>query len=216
MRLKHAAALIIAIDLGLSSCAREQATVPSAAATPAQQTAAAKPSASPTASLKPGNLKPVDAPLTVQKLKNARYYILANEPTLLKNGIYENKQKQKFKLDDLVAYGDINQDKIKDAVGTITIERDARSFTYLVAIANDRGEPKNIASEFLGEGVKVKELTATAEKITLKMDKDCCPKQEITRSYNLKDIKPVVTTPAVKDGKHPAEKKSIPTASPKL
>lgn len=208
MKLKNVAALMIAIDLGLSSCAQDQSSVPIAAspsATPkSDQTATAKPSASP---------KPVDAPLTVQKLKNARYYILANQPTPLKEGRYENQQKQTFRLNDLVAYGDLNKDKIKDAVGTITIDRDARSFTYLVALVNDRGEPKNIASEFLGEGVKVKELTANNGQITLKMDKDCCPNQEITRSYDLKDIKPVVTTPATKDTKPLPENLPSPPAS---
>ena len=182
MKFKYAAALIVM--LGLSGCPKEQASAPTASASAIVKPVegqAAKPSPSP---------KPVDAPLTVQKLKNARYYILANEPTPLKDGKYENKQKQTFKLGDLVLYGDINKDKIKDAVGTITIDRDARSFTYLVVVANDRGEPKNVASEFLGEGVKVKELEISSEKITVKMDKDCCPKQEITRSYNLKDIKP--------------------------
>ena len=202
MKANCVAALVMAIGLGLNGCSKEQALTPSPPAS-SQPVAQAKPSP-----------KPVDSPLTVQKLKNARYYILANEPTLLKDGKFENKQKQKFKLDDLVAYGDINQDKIKDAVGTITLDRDARSFTYLVAVANDRGEPKNVASEFLGEGVTVKELAAKDGKITLKMDKDCCPKQEITRSYNLKDIKPTVT-PVPKDSKQSTEKPSIPSASPK-
>ncbi|HEY9906788.1 MAG TPA: hypothetical protein V6D18_04180 [Thermosynechococcaceae cyanobacterium] len=197
MRLKYA--VLLGATIGLTACLKDPSSIPSVSPS-ISPSIVAKPAASPSPSPKPAN-----PPLTVQKLKNAQYYILASEPTLLKDGQYE-KQQQKFKLDDVVAYGDFTKDNIKDAVGSVTIDRDGRKFTYLVAVANDRGNPKNIASEFLGEGVKVQELSASPEKITVKMDKECCPKQEITRSYSLKDIKPAPSAPK--------EKQAGGTASP--
>ncbi|MBD2021681.1 hypothetical protein H6F43_15990 [Leptolyngbya sp. FACHB-36] len=135
------------------------------------------------------------SPLTLQKLKNTEYYVVADSPAPLKNGKYQDKRRS-FSLGDVVAYGDLNRDGIKDAVTTLDIAIGGRTFTYLASVLNQNGSPKNVSSEFLGERVKVKTLAANAGKITVKMDKyapgdaACCPSQEVSRGYTFKETKP--------------------------
>lgn len=181
-------------------------TKPSSTASPTLKTPSPKPT-----SAKPKNSKP---PLTVQKLKNTEYYILSEGPITLKNGKFQDKQKRTFTLGDVVAYGDLNKDGIKDAVGSIDVGINGRTFTYLVGVVNERGNPKNVSAEFLGERVKVKTLSANAGKIDVKMDRyapgdpDCCPSQEISRGFSIKtEQKPSKTS--TKDSKA-SQPKSTP------
>ncbi|NJP08717.1 MAG: hypothetical protein HC866_03905 [Leptolyngbyaceae cyanobacterium RU_5_1] len=156
-------------------------------------------SASPSSSASPASKSSVqtNSPLTVEKLKNAEYYFLAKGPIKLVNGKYEDKQtKRTFTISDVVTYGDLNQDGVKDAATTLNVTiPNSGSFAYLVALVNDAGSPKNISSEFLGPGVTVKTLLIKPDKmIEVVMDQyqpgdpDCCPSLKITRSYKLKDI----------------------------
>ncbi len=114
---------------------------------------------------------------------------MAEGPVKLTNGKFQDKKKRTFTLGDVVAYGDLNKDGIKDAVAPLTVTINGRNFTYLVGVLNEGGNPKNASAEFLGEKVKVKTLSANAGKINVKMDKygpddpDCCPSQTITRTY---------------------------------
>lgn len=199
---------------GCSLLPGENPTVPpTTSASPAattQATTQASPSPSPAATASPAAATKANAPakttpkgkppLTVAKLKNAEYFILAEGPVTLKNGKFQDKQKRTFTLGEVVAYGDLNKDGIKDAVAPLTINIDGRDFTYLVGVLNENGNPKNTSSDFLGERVKVKTLSANAGNIEVKMDKyspgdpECCPSVTITRKYTYKPFKPTDTT----------------------
>jgi hypothetical protein len=135
-------------------------------------------------------------PLTLEKLKNAEYYFLAKGPIRLTQGTYEDKEtKRTYQLSDVVTYGDINKDGIKDAVTALTVTiPNQGNFSYLVALANEAGSPQNISTEFIGSGIKVKSLKVNPDNsIEAVMDQyqagdpDCCPSLKITRTYKLKN-----------------------------
>ncbi|QZZ18585.1 hypothetical protein J5X98_13880 [Leptothermofonsia sichuanensis E412] len=163
---------------------------PVAATSPA---ASIEPAASPSPAQKPK--PPSRPPLTVEKLKNTEYYILADGPIKLTKGTFTDDKKRVFTLEEPVAYGDLNRDGIKDAIAPLTITIDGRKFTYLVGVINEGGNPRHASAEFLGERAKVKTLSANAGKITVKMDKyspgdrDGYPSQTVTREYTFKPFK---------------------------
>ncbi|MCL6432600.1 MAG: hypothetical protein K6T90_00045 [Leptolyngbyaceae cyanobacterium HOT.MB2.61] len=199
-----AAIIGLGFGTGLSSCSvsslpflGEQPIASSASPSPAVST-------SPAASVRPASPTPSPAakpkpkskiPLTVEKLKNTEYYILAEGPVKLTKGKFEDKKKRKFALGDPVAYGDLNRDGIKDAIAPLDITIDGRRFTYLVGVVNNGGNPKHSSAEFLGERVKVKTLSANAGKIEVKFDKyasgdpEGYPSQTISRTYTFKPFK---------------------------
>ncbi len=160
---------------------------PSGAPSPA---ASASPAATP-----PPVAKTLTAPdLTVEKLKNAEYYFLSKGPIKLTNGKYEDPEtKRSFTLGDVVAYGDLNKDGIKDAVSSIQVTiPNQGDFFYLVAFINDNGNPRNISAEFLGPQVKVKTITIKPEQtIEVQMDQyqssPTQPTAAITQTFKLKD-----------------------------
>lgn len=178
--------------LGEQPTASSASPAPIAATSPAASTEpAASPSPSPAQKPKP----PSRPPLTVEKLKNTEYYILADGPVKLAKGTFTDDKKRVFTLGEPVAYGDLNRDGIKDAIAPLTINIDGRKFTYLVGVINEKGEPRHASAEFLGERAKVKTLSANAGKITVKMDKyspgdpDGSPSQTVTREYSFKPFK---------------------------
>lgn len=144
-------------------------------------------SASPTPGIRP--------PLTVEKLKNAEYYFLAKGPVKLVNGKYEDPStKRIYTMSEVVAYGDINKDGIKDAVTVLKVTiPNQGDFSYLVALLNEGGNPKNISSEFMGPQIVTKSLKVNSDNsIEAVMDQfqagdpACCPSLKITRTYKLK------------------------------
>lgn len=151
-------------------------------------------SASPAATTAPV-AKTLTAPdLTVEKLKNAEYYFLAKGPVKLVNGKYEDPEtKRIFTMSDVVTYGDLNNDGIKDAVTAVQITiPNQGDFSYLVALINDNGNPRNISAEFLGPQVKVKTLTIKPEQtIDVQMDQyragETEPIAAISQTFKLKD-----------------------------
>ncbi|MBL1174367.1 hypothetical protein [Pantanalinema sp. GBBB05] len=184
----------LGLSLGLNGCnsTSSQSSPPVAPAT----SSSAKPAASP---VPPTSSKP---PLTVAKLKNAEYYILAKGPIKLTDGKYEDPEsKRSFVMDEVVTYGDLNQDGIKDAATSIKVTvPNSGDFSYLVAVVNQAGNPKHISAEFLGPRVRVKTLeikhdrtiAATMEQYQPN-DPACCPSVKITSTYKLKDL-PTATT----------------------
>lgn len=180
---------------------------PTASPTASTMAGSPSPSGSPNATSAPNPqvTKPSSAiaaarpPLTVEKLKNAEYYFLAKGPVKLSNGTYEDKTtKRTYTMDDVVAYGDINKDGIKDAVTTLKVTiPNQGTFSYLVAALNEAGTPKNISTEFMGPEIKVKTLKINADNsIEAVMDQyqagdpACCPSLKITRAYKLKTQAP--------------------------
>ncbi len=199
----RAALLILGITcswgLTVSGCSVLQQQKP-ASSTASSATPSPSSSPSPTASASPAVASPpvakiLTAPdLTVEKLKNAEYYFLAKGPIKLINGKYEDPAtKRIFTMGDVVAYGDLNNDGIKDAVTTVQITiPDQGDFVYLVALVNDNGNPRNISAEFLGPQVKAKTLTIKPEQtIEVQMDQyrrgQTEPIAEISQTFKLKD-----------------------------
>lgn len=145
-------------------------------------------------------------PLTVEKLKNSEYFFLAKGSIKLANGKYVDKGTQRtISLDDVVAYGDLNKDGVKDAVGSLRITiPNSGDVTYLVTMINEQGNPKNISAEFVGPQVRVKAITikpnATIEAKIQQFrpgDPACCPSLELLRTYKIRDSKAPVETKTV-------------------
>lgn len=129
----------------------------------------------------------------MEKLKNANYYFLAKGPIKLTNGTYQdNDTKRTYTMGDVVAYGDINKDGIKDAASVLKVTiPNMGDFSYLAAFVNDGGNPKNISTEFIGPQIKVKSLKINADNsIEAVMDQyeagNSQPSLAITRTYKLR------------------------------
>lgn len=181
------------LGLTVSSCSLLQLQKPTnSAASPTPSPASSSPSPAATT---PPVAKTLTAPdLTAEKLKNAEYYFLAKGPVKLVNGKYEDPEtKRIFTMSDVVAYGDLNKDGIKDAVTAIQITiPNQGDFSYLAAFVNDNGNPRNIAAEFLGPQVKVKTITVKPEQtIDVQMDQyqpgATQPTAAISQTFKLKD-----------------------------
>jgi hypothetical protein len=130
--------------------------------------------------------------------------LLAKGPIRLTNGKYEDQEtKRIFTLNDVITYGDLNRDGKQDAIAAISVTiPNTGNFTYLVALINQDGNPKNIMAEFLGAGIKIKTLTIKPDTlIEVSMDQfqpgdpDCCPSLGLTRSYKLRETQPTPTSP---------------------
>lgn len=205
------------LTLGLSGCnttssqssqtaAPANSPTPAAASSPANSPNSSVPS--PAASAVPTPSANSRPPLTVAKLKNAEYYILAKGPIKLTDGKYEDPAtKRRFVMDEVVTYGDLNQDGIKDAVTSIKVTvPNSGDFSYLVAVVNQSGNPKNISAEFLGSRVNVQTLEIKPDRtIAATMDQyqpndpECCPSLKVTSTYKLKGLQTVSpATPANK------------------
>lgn len=190
----------LGLSLGLSACnspsSQSSQSSTTTASSPAKSTTSSGPSstAATDTSTQSALSKP---PLTVAKLKNAEYYILAKGPIKLTDGKYEDPESKRiFVMDEVVTYGDLNKDGIKDAATSIKVTvPNSGDFSYLVAVVNQAGNPKNISAEFLGPRVKVKTLTIKPDRTiaaTLDQyqpnDPECCPSVKITSTYKLKEL----------------------------
>lgn len=181
---------------GCSLLQQEKSANSATSATPSPSPSSPSPAASASpAAASPPVAKTLTAPdLTVEKLKNAEYYFLAKGPIKLANGKYEDPEtKRIFTMSDVVTYGDLNKDGIKDAVTAVQVAiPNQGDFSYLVALINDNGNPRNISAEFLGQQVKVKTLTIKPEQtIEAQMDQyrlgETEPTAAITQTFKLKD-----------------------------
>ena len=210
----------LAVGISLAGCntipTQDQSAVsssasPSPVAPPLSSTSATNPSpivSKATTSIKPEPSQrplPMDSPLTVEKLKNAEYFFLAKGPIKLINGTYTDKSTQRtISLDEVMAYGDLNKDGVKDAAASLRVTLpNSGDITYLVTVINDQGNPKNISSEFVGPQVRVKAIAikpdATIEAKIQQFrsgDPACCPSLELIRSYKIRDSKAPVETKA--------------------
>jgi hypothetical protein len=180
-----------AVASSTSTLAPSPQVTPSTNSTSASPNPAKPPSPQPSPAIAAA-LRP---PLTVEKLKNAEYFFLAKGPIKLSNGTYEDKDtKRVYAMSDVVAYGDIDKDGIKDAVTSLKVTiPNTGDFSYLVAVVNEAGNPKNISTEFMGPGIKVKTLKINSDNsIEAVMDQyqagdpACCPSLKLTRIYKLK------------------------------
>ncbi|MEX0268486.1 hypothetical protein AB3R30_05045 [Leptolyngbyaceae cyanobacterium UHCC 1019] len=210
----------LAISISLAGCStvqtQDQSAPSNSASSPnsspkISQTSEATPSptalkVTPRSTPQPIQASPqLNPPLTVEKLKNAEYFFLAKGPIKLTNGKYTDKNTQRtISLDDVVAYGDLNKDGVKDAVASLRVTiPNSGDVTYLIAAVNEQGNPKNISAEFVGSQVRVKAIAikpnATIEAKIQQFrpgDPECCPSLELLRTYKIRDSKASIETKA--------------------
>lgn len=150
--------------------------------------------------------KPDSIPkLTIKQLMNARY-----QPSLdsefdsnlrLRNGIhyYPNENgvidsASYTEMDDrMVAFGDLNNDGIVDAVVILGTDGGGTGyFMDLVAVYNANGKPKHAATKNLGDRIVIKQIAIKNGIIELKMlthsktDGSCCPSKKTIAKFKVK------------------------------
>ncbi|MCB0212402.1 MAG: WG repeat-containing protein [Anaerolineae bacterium] len=97
-------------------------------------------------------------------------------------------------VEDLVVYGDVNDDGLEDAVVVLTTSSGGTGVFYaLYAVINDEGEPKPVASTMLGDRVIINSIAINRGEITVEMitqrpnDGMCCPTLPVTLQFVLED-----------------------------
>ena len=139
-------------------------------------------------------------PLTLQQLKNAEYH--SEFPTGGKARLTDGTFFEPYEpgsasgvriiLSEHVAFGDLNGDDIADAaVVLIADPGGSGTFRHVAAVVNEGGQPRHVASAFLGDRVKIESLTIEAGQIVAQLvshgpdDPLCCPTQQVRRAFQL-------------------------------
>ena len=150
---------------------------------------------------------PSSKSLTIEGLKNAEYQskFAINGRVKLSNGIYRGRivpdsaSELIVMLSDQVAFGDLNGDGAEDAVVVlITDPGGSGTFRHLGVVINEKGTPQHVASQLLGDRVKVKSLSVRSGEIVVQMmthgtrDPMCCPTFQVTRNYVLQEGRLVI------------------------
>ncbi len=145
--------------------------------------------------------------LTIEGLKNAEYQseFSVDGRVRLSNGTYRGKMLPDSAteliviLSDQVALGDLNGDGADDAaVVLITDPGGSGTFHHLSVLINEDGSPKHVASQLLGDRIKVKSLFIRSEEIAVEMIKQgpndpmCCPTLQVAQHYVLQGSKLVI------------------------
>ena len=157
---------------------------------PACSTPSGRPEAT---SLPPG-------PLSAEALRNAEYRgIYEGELVQLTDGRYEGEpfveggaSRPTVTFIEPLAFGDLNGDGVNDAA-VLLVENSggSGSFVFLAAVVNASGQPKNVATQLLGDRANVQALRIDGGKVTVEMlthgpaDPMCCPSLEVVDSYTL-------------------------------
>lgn len=154
-----------------------------------------------------GGIKSNSATLTVDELKNGEYLseFTAGGKVKLNDGVYKEKNAPDSStelivtLSNKMAFGDLNGDGEEDAaVVLITDPGGSGTFHFLAVVINQNGSPDNVASQLLGDRVKIKNLSIRSGEIAVEMithgpsDPLCCPTLETTLDYQLQGDKLVV------------------------
>lgn len=151
-----------------------------------------------------------DKSLTIEKLKNAEYITIeggSNEGKItLKNGIAYlsiigkggepisgEGYHIKIESEEKIAFGDLNNDNIKDAA-VILVSRfgGTGSFKELAVVINNNGKPHNINSKSLGDRTVINSVKIKDSKIILDIithgpkDALCCPTLQKTIKLELR------------------------------
>jgi hypothetical protein len=143
---------------------------------------------------------PAVSPLTIEQLKNAEYQseFPASGKAKLTDGAYEEEivpgsaTKLVIKLSDQYAIGDLNGDGVDDAAVVLVADPGGSGTFYtLEAVINQNGAPNHVATEFLGDRVKLNSISIESGEILVDMithgpnDPMCCPTLEATQKYKL-------------------------------
>ena len=145
---------------------------------------------------------PPYAPLSAIDVLNAEYLLLdfgGNLRTIrLSDGAYQsgNDPTQpdfwSVRLGEMMAFGDLNGDGLGDAVATIAENYGGTGvFVNLVALLNENGLPRHVASYFIDDRPILNSLIVQEEVVHLAAtihgpnDPGCCPTQPVTRDLRL-------------------------------
>jgi len=146
--------------------------------------------------------------LTFDALKNAEYMagFTNNKKIKLADGKYQEKAQAGAATETVVALyskyalGDLNGDGVEDAaVVLVSSGGGSGSFYELAAVLNQGGAPKHVASESLGDRIKLKSLSIKAGAMAVEMvthgpqDPLCCPTLKTARSFKLHGDKLIAT-----------------------
>ncbi|MBI1793229.1 MAG: hypothetical protein HYR70_03445 [Chloroflexi bacterium] len=120
-------------------------------------------------------------------LTNGIYYRTPNEPNASPD-VYSTK------LFDSVAYGDLNTDRIEDAVVILQTHNGGNGDTKeLAALLNQNGQPYNVSTVDIGSPVAVEGLQIQSGEIIITVrtlgpnDPLCCPSQLTTLQFRLQN-----------------------------
>lgn len=139
---------------------------------------------------------PTVVPLTMDMLRNGTYYLPNYKRTVkLINGTYSEgsgADQYSVKMLDTVAFGDLNNDGVADAV-ILLVENGGGTgeFESLVAVLNTNGAATQAGQALLGDRVQVRMMTITSGVVGLDMlvqgpnDPMCCPSQPEGQYYRM-------------------------------
>lgn len=140
------------------------------------------------------------ADLTVEQLRNAKYFIPSwedpaqGEWVQLQNGEFTRRNPDNPLFVNLVkvALGPLAKDQTRDAAVIYAYNTGGSGFfMMLAAVVNDRSQPRNSAPADLGDRVKIKALRIEGGKIILDLvvhgpkDPACCPTVKEIATYVL-------------------------------
>jgi hypothetical protein len=144
--------------------------------------------------------QPVSA-LTVDALRNTEYIseLPARGKAQLTDGIYKEKvapdsaSELVIRMSDKIAFGDLNVDGVEDAaVVLISDPGGSGTFYHLAAVVNQDGNPRHIATELLGDRIKIRSSSIKSAEIIIEMVKHgpdeprCCPSLVVKQAYKLR------------------------------
>ena len=144
--------------------------------------------------------QPAPEGLSQQELANATYQGIYEEPVTLTDGKYEGEpfveggasRPTVTLIPGPIAYGDLNGDGQAEAV-VLLAESSGGSgtFVYLAVVANQDGQPVNVATTLLGDRVQVNSMQIENNQLVVDMvqagpdDPMCCPSQQVIKTYEL-------------------------------
>jgi uncharacterized lipoprotein YbaY/heat shock protein HslJ len=159
-----------------------------------------------------GDMAAAPEGLSPQELANATYQGIYEQPVTLTDGAYAGEpfveggasRPTVTLIESPIAYGDINGDGQDDAA-VLLAENSGGSgtFVYLAAVANQDGQPVNVATTLLGDRVQVESLKIENNQIVVEMvqagpdDPMCCPSQQVVKTYELQGDQLVETSSQV-------------------
>jgi hypothetical protein len=134
--------------------------------------------------------------LTLEALQNAEYRseYFKDGRVRLTNGEYGGVDRRiVISLADAVGFGDLNGDGVGDAAVVLVTNAGGGIFYDLAVVINEGGTPKNVASTFLGDRIKIDSISVEAQRVIVNVithdadDPTCCPTLKMTRIYHLED-----------------------------